>query len=385
MKNKGKIVPFILVVLLLLGGCSYFENAKKEQEAFGENNKDDIIIGVAYPIGEIDSTTQYIKGIEMGVDEINMGGGINGRKIRLLLKDDEGSVTVGTSVAQSFVDNPEVMAVIGHWNSRVSVAASGIYEKAGMVMMSAASTSPELTKKGYKNIFSYIPNDQQIGEVMVDFAVQKGYTKAVIYYADDSYGRGLANAIEDHAKRRDLKIVDRLTEFGGEQHFRRLRDKWNAFGNEVLFIADVMPQGGIFVDKIRSFDIDMPIIGSTGLDRSSFIEMLGEKAEDVIIPSLFNPKSINGKIRTFVNRFKAEYAVEPDLWAVQGYEVVKILSYAMMEAESITPSNIGLELRKIEDWEDTTGVLNFNERGEAEGKTFSKKIVKNGQFQYVIE
>lgn len=374
MQKTTKIVLLLVMILLTLSACSDRENAPE-----------DIVIGLAYPVKEMDGTTGYIKGIQMAVNEINMGNGIKGRKIKLSIKDDEGSVTVGTSVAQSFVQDPDLVAVIGHWNSRVSLAASGIYEKAGILMITAASSNPELTNRGYQYILSHMPDDREIARVMVEYAAKQGYKRGAIYYADDSYGRGLANAIEDHAKVNGLEIIDRVTEFEGDQYFESLANRWQAFENEVFFVADVMPNGGRFIDKVRSYDPQVPIIGATGLDRSNFIQVLGKKADQVVIPSLFNPDSINEKTRTFVNRFNQGYGQDPDFWAVQGYEVVKLLSYAMERAESIGPANIVAELYKIDHWEGITGDLYFTETGQIEGKTFSKKIVNNGRFEYIIE
>ena len=86
-------------------------------------------------------------------------------------------------------------------------------------MISPASTSPGINKKGYKYVFCQIPSDEKIGKAMAEYAAQKA-TKVVIYYADDEYGRGLANSFEDNAKANGVKVVDRVTEFGEGQYFR---------------------------------------------------------------------------------------------------------------------------------------------------------------------
>ena len=382
MKHYCSFLAVLLAVLAILSGCSYIKEVSVQYETPDKNAQSDILIGVAYPVNLMDTTTQYIRGVQLAVDEINDSGGINNRNLKILIEDDGASVTTGIAVAQSFVENPEIAAVIGHWNSRVSIAAAGIYEKAGVVMITPASTSPELTRKGYKYVFCQVPSDEKIGKLMAEFAAKQGYKKIVIYYADDEYGRSLANSFEDNGRNYGVKVVDRVAEFGGGQYFLSLIDKWNAFGYDAFFIADVMPNGGVFIKNLRENGIDSPVLGATGLDKADFIEMLGEKADGTVMPTLFNPASGSPKALLFVSKFKKQYGNEPDVWAVQGYETVKMLAYAIEKAKSAESYNIAAELHDIQNWEGITGVLSFRETGEIDGKKLAVKIIRNGRFEY---
>lgn len=385
MKHYYSLLAALLAILAVLGGCSYIKEASLRYEGPDKKAQNDILIGVAYPVKLMDATTQYIKGVQLAIDEINAGGGINNRSLRILIKDDEASVTTGIAVAQSFVENPEIAAVIGHWNSRVSIAAAGIYEKAGIVMITPASTSPELTQKGYKYIFCQIPNDEKIGRLMAEYAAEQGYKRVVIYYADDEYGRNLANSFEDNGKNSGVKVVDRVTEFGDGQYFLSLVDKWKAFGYDAFFVADVMPNGGIFIDSLRENGINSPVLGATGLDKTDFLEMLGGKADGIVLPTLFNPASSNPKAQSFISKFKKQHGNEPDTWALQGYETVKMLAYAIEKAKPAEPHSIAANLHDIQNWEGITGTLSFTETGEIDGKALAVKIVQNGRFEYSDE
>jgi branched-chain amino acid transport system substrate-binding protein len=85
------------------------------------------------------------------------------KEITLIWQDDEASVTKGLAVAQTLSSIQGISAVIGYWNSRVSVPASAVYEKAEVVMITPDSTTPELTAKGYNCLFRHIPSDTIIG------------------------------------------------------------------------------------------------------------------------------------------------------------------------------------------------------------------------------
>jgi len=92
----------------------------------GTKGKGDIVIGVAWPFESNNSL--FKEGVELAVKEINQAGGVEGRKVKLVLKDDRGSVAEGMAVAQSFVQERQVAAVIGHRNSFISIPAARIYE-----------------------------------------------------------------------------------------------------------------------------------------------------------------------------------------------------------------------------------------------------------------
>jgi branched-chain amino acid transport system substrate-binding protein len=179
--------------------------------------------------------------------QINDNGGVNGHKIRLIEKDDQASVADGMTIAQSFAENKEMAAVIGHRNSFVSIPASRIYQEAGLVMISPASTSPDLTKNGYKNVFRSIPSDDQIAAQLASYAVKQGHQRMVIFYAEDSYGTGLANSFEDHANKNGITIVDRISYYGGLKDLNRLKEKWLALDFDGVFVADSLPEGAEFI------------------------------------------------------------------------------------------------------------------------------------------
>ena len=134
----------LLALALFISACGPDDPAtlRAERAAQAEG---DLVIGVAWP-WEARTVGLYAEGLDMAVEEVNADGGVLGRPIRLVRGDDGESVDGGRLVAQRFADDPDVVAVIGHLNSHVTIPAADIYERGGLLMLTPASTAPESSK-----------------------------------------------------------------------------------------------------------------------------------------------------------------------------------------------------------------------------------------------
>lgn len=372
-----RVFTVLVCICLLFTACSQ-DNSDELREAWTDQEEGDIYIGISYPVSSIESTTGFINGVNMAVDEVNQKG-ILGKKIKIIKKDDNGTVTTGAEIAQAFVDDSRISAVIGHWNSRVSNAVADIYNSNGVVMITPASTSPKLTKNGYSYIFRKINNDSDYGGTMARYAAKNGLKKIAVYYSDDDYGRELANAFEDEAYTNGIEVIDRTTSLN-DRNVKDILKKWKAFDCDAVFIADVIPDALDVISLIRSEEENITILGSTGIDRSSFLDTMGSYAEGVVMPSVFNPNSENLIIQNFVDNYKEIYKEEPDTWAAQGYETVKVLCQAIETSGSAMPEDIAKALFKIKKYDGITGNLNCNSDGEIVGGNIYVKVVRNGKY-----
>ncbi|MEM9664967.1 MAG: ABC transporter substrate-binding protein, partial [Bacteroidota bacterium] len=261
-----------------------------------------ILIGAAWP-WEARTSGYYWEGLELAVREVNEAGGIQGRPIELVREDDRESVNEGRLVAQRLANNPDVVAVIGHLNSHVTLPAAGTYEAAGLVMLTPASTTPELTEKGYRRIFRSVNNDVMIGQQMVDYAVSKGYTNVAIAYVRNAYGLGLANAFERRAIEAGVHIVDRQAYDSAVRDtrvsFDRIIDEWKDRRFDAIFLAGMAPEAGYFVKHVRAAGIDASMFGGDALDTQSLIESAGPAAEGLVVASIFHPDNPRPEVQQF--------------------------------------------------------------------------------------
>lgn len=385
---KLKIVGGLLIILfvgslvMLFGGLAREYDVAVERDRRAAKADGDIIIGVAWPLGLEGIMLQ--EGIKMAVDEINAGGGVLNRRIEILWKDDEASISQGRVVAQQFADNPDVVAVIGHLHSYVSIPASRIYKFSGLLMLSPISTAPKLTRQGFERIFRNIPSDEDFGRQIVDFAARQGYRRVVIYYVNDAYGRGLATAIERRAEELEIDVVDRLSYDGiDDREFRVALATWEPLEFDAIFLAGSLPAAARFIKEARGAGVTVPIIGGDGLDSPELWEVAGDAAEGTIVASVFHNDVPRPEVQNFNRDFRTKYGVLPDVFAAQGYDAMRLIAYAMEKAGTTAPGKVAEALHSVKDWPGVTGLHTFDAKGDVVGKPIIKMVVRDGRFEYL--
>ncbi|MEW9122498.1 MAG: ABC transporter substrate-binding protein [Thermotaleaceae bacterium] len=383
MKTNWKAIILCLLLVIFLVGCVE-QDIHKARTAWIENQERDLLIAVAGRQNFLKEDTDFMKGVYMALDTVNSNNGINGRLLKILEKDDAASVVQGTIIAQDLAKNPAVVAVIGHTSTHITLPVSTIYENAGMLLMSPIVSNVQITQRGHKYLFQNIVSDDEIGKEMALYAKSKDYKNIMIYYADNPYGRGLANAFEDVAKENGIKTIDRVSQFSSENEFQRALQKWKALDMDAIFIADSIRTGKKFIMMLKENDVNVPILGGDGLD-ANFIEELGPAAEGAVIATLFNPEENKPRLKKFIRDFKELYGHEPDVWAIQGYETIELLTDAMGNAKTLLPQDIAKELKSIASWEGIADDICFDENGKVIGKSIYKKKVQDGKFYYIQE
>ncbi|MCL6611568.1 MAG: ABC transporter substrate-binding protein [Peptococcaceae bacterium] len=374
--NGWRKTIFLLAAAILL-----FLLATRLNGCFNKSAREDIVIGLAWPFATKNSMLR--EGVELAVDEINGRGGIEGRKIRLVEKDDEGTVTGGVNVAQSFAKIPGLVAVIGHRASFVSIAASAIYEEAGILMLSPASTAPSLTQRGYKLVFRNIPSDDEIARQMALYAAGRGHRRMAVYYSEDSYGLGLANSFEDHAKKAGIKIIDRISYYADQEDMARIGEKWKALDCDGVFVAHYMPDGAEFIADAAKAGITVPFLAGDAMDTPDLCEIAGKAAEGTVVGSIFNPGDPRLETKQFIEKFSQKYNTAPTPYAAQGYDAVHLLAAAIEESGSTDPRAVAGKLRTFKDRPGASGTHTFTENGDDAGDLVVKKAVHNGEFQFI--
>jgi len=314
---------------------------------------------------------------------------VQGRSLRILRADDHESVTDGRLVAQRFSNNLDMVAVIGHLNSHVSIPAATIYEGAGLLMMTPGSTNPRLTESGYRYVFQSVNSDREVGLQMAQHARSSSYRRIIICYVGNEYGLGLANAFEQEATRADVEVVDRQSYdpaiTASPKSFESMLDNWEDLEYDAIFLAGMPPHAGHFIRQARSMGVTVPVFGGDALDTDAFIEAAGPDADGVVAASIFHPDNPRAEVQGFRAAFEKVYRETPDSWAARGYEVTTLLAAGMKEAGSVVPSDVAAALRSHPSWKSITGSFSFDGNGAVVGKPFVTAMVQNGRFTFLEE
>ncbi len=368
MKKKKAVAMTVLGLMLLciLPGCTPSADSSE------------ILVGVAWSFAA--ENNLFNEGIDLAAAQINANGGINGKTLKLLKADDGSQAVKGVAIAQAFAQRESIMAVIGHRNSYVSIPASSIYEKADLTMLSPSSTASELTQKGYKNIFRSIPNNSEIARRVAAYLAGLGLKRLVIYYSDDAYGTGLANAFEEEAGRLGAAVVDRFHYYSDIQYLKRLQSRWQAFSFDGVFVAvSSAADGARFIAGAREIGIRHPMAAGDALDAPELAAVGGKAAEGTVVGSVFDPQSSRPEVKSFVEAFEKEYKAQPTCDAAMGYDAVHMLAAAIQKNGVSGRASVADGLRGLGKWTGVCGVHELGATGDDLGDLVVLKQVKNGE------
>ena len=126
---------------------------------------DEIYIGVVYPVESIDENTYLRKGIELAVNGINADGGVLGKTLQWIIRDDQNNTHLAMQIANTFFEQG-IAAVIGHWSTNICYFLTDIYEENKTVMLTLAATGMNLFENDYRYVYRMIANNQVFSEAI---------------------------------------------------------------------------------------------------------------------------------------------------------------------------------------------------------------------------
>jgi branched-chain amino acid transport system substrate-binding protein len=321
-------------------------------------------------------------GVEMKAHEINEAGGINGVMLELELQDDKGDPKEAANVAQKLGSDPDVLAVIGHFNSSCSLAGKEVYNQMNVLQLSPGSTNVTVCEGGdwtFRNVY----RDDYQGYFIADYIKDVlGYEKVAVFFDNDDYGIGLKKAFRERADEIGLEVVAEEAYVRDTQEYTPQLTQIRAKEPDIIFISGLYANAAMILTQAKNLDIQTPFIGGDGLLSSDLIKNAGSAAEGTIITCPFLPTVEDEKTREFVKAFEKEYNEKPDAWAALSYDAVGIVAEAIAE--------VGTDRKAIRDYvasldspenayEGVTGITYFDENGDVM-KPLVVAVVRDGEF-----
>ncbi|WP_313514729.1 branched-chain amino acid ABC transporter substrate-binding protein [Pseudomonas sp.] len=297
----------------------------------------DVVIGVAGPMtgGNAAFGEQLWRGAEQAAADINAAGGINGEQIKLVKADDACEPKQAVSVANRLVDSDKAVAVVGHFCSSSTMPASEVYDEAGIISITPASTNPQVTERGLTGEFRMCGRDDQQGVVAGDYIVDTLKAKKVAVIHDkDTYGQGLADATKMELNKRGVKEVlyEGLTR--GEKDFNALVTKIRSTGAEVVYFGGLHAEAGPLVRQMREQGVTAKFVSGDGIVTDEFVGTAGgaQYAKGVLMTFGADPRQIpDGK--AVIEKFRAN-GYEPEGYTLYSYASIQTIAAAFAGAKS---------------------------------------------------
>jgi branched-chain amino acid transport system substrate-binding protein len=322
-------------------------------------------------------------GVQLAIEDVNAANvEIGGKKVKfeLVAEDDEANPTKATTVAQKLAD-AKVAAVVGHFNSGASIPASKIYSDAGIPQISPSSTNPKYTEQGFKTTYRVVAHDGQQGPTLARFAAKTLQAKSVAIIDDSTaYGQGLADNFEATVKSLGLKVVAREHTTDKDTDFKAILTKIKGKKPDLIMFGGIDPQAAPMIKQMKDLGIKARFIGGDGMQTPNFIKLAGDAADGTMasIPGLPKDQMPGGK--TFLEKYKAKFNQEVELFAPMGYDAVMVFIEAMKRAGSTDPAKFLPEIGKT-DYQGVIGPIAFDEKGDLKNGPITIYVVKDGKWE----
>jgi branched-chain amino acid transport system substrate-binding protein len=320
-------------------------------------------------------------GLQMAIDRLNSQGfTVGGKKVRFeaLMEDDQADPRAGVTVAQKLVD-AGVKAIIGPYNSGVTIPASKVYNDAGIVMATVAS-NPKVTEQGFPYVFRVAASDSQLGGKMGLYAAKELKVKRVLIIDDrTAYGQGLGNEFEKVAKANGIQIIGREYTNDKASDFMAILTSAKAKKPDAIFYGGYAPQGGPMARQMKQIGLNVMLLGGDGICSPE----MGRLGGDAIGPHIYCTqggaileKAESGK--TFATEYKQKYNRPPEVYAASFYDGMMLVAQAMKAANSVEPKQYVPELAKIK-YKGVAASYDFDEKHDLKQSPVTVFQFKGGE------
>ncbi len=302
-------------------------------------------------------------GVELAADEINKAGGVLGRKIKLVVEDDQSKPGQPSTAVNKLIQSDKVVAVIGEIASSRSLEAAPICQTAKVPMISPGSTNPTVTQSG-DYIFRVCFIDPFQGTVMAKFALDTLHAKKVAVLSDvtSDYSKGLSQFFIEYYKAHGGDIVIERSYSGGgkDKDFRAQLTAIKATNPDAIFVPGYYTEAGLIAKQARVLGLKVPLLGGDGWDSPKLSEIGGSALDGCFFSTHFSPADSNPKVQTFVKSYQGKYNTMPDGMAPLGYDAMMILADAIKKAGTTEGDKVRDALAGLKDYDAVTGKISID-------------------------
>jgi branched-chain amino acid transport system substrate-binding protein len=355
----------------------------------------DIRIGVGGPLttGSATFGVEMRQAVDLAIGEKNAAGGVLGARIAAVAADDEASNQRGEAVARQFCDDPAVLGVVGHVNSGVTIAASAVYARCGLPMLTPMSSNPGVTDQGLPNVFRLTNRDDRKGPGFAKWLVTKMAKRNAVVIDDGTlYGKGLADGFVAGFETAGGAIVTRQSVKVGDTDFRGLLGALpKSF--DVLFFAGIR-EGAYLVKDMRALGLNQVFgCGDGCWSVDAFVQPAGAAANQGEGVRILSAAPALGKVpgsAEFAARYTAKYGPINN-YAASSYDSARIVLAAIEQAAvakkavptraEVLASMRALKFQGIA----YAGPAEWNRKGDNVAAVIFVNVVEGGRFKEIDE
>jgi len=360
-----KVPSLFVIVMLVITACG---GAAPGQPAAGTTIK----IATQSPLsGGSAAVGEGIKnGAQLGVEQLSGPLKAMGFTVQVVPFDDQAKPEVGVANAKNIVSDPDILGVVGHYNSGVQIPSSEEYHNASLVNVSPANTNPKVTDRLYAEVNRVCGRDDIQGVVGEQFALNELKAKSVyILHDKTTYGQSIAEFFRQAATKDGLKVLG----FEGTEeraNFDPILTPIQAANPDVVYFGGIFDQAGVLFKQARDKGIKATFLGPDGLDSADLAKIAGDAVKSMYYTTVAGPVTYYPEAAKFATDYKARFSKDPEPFAAQSYDSAAIVLKAIENAAKAngnkkpTRAQVRDAVRALKDFKGITGTINFDSKGD---------------------
>lgn len=331
----------------------------------------EILVGTAGPFSGPNAVLgeQIRRGTQQAIDDYNATGGLRGERLALKALDDGCDPRKAVEVATELV-TAGVTFVAGHYCSGASIPASKVYEKAGIVQISPASSHPRFTDDGGWNVIRATPRDDAQGTAAARLIAEK-FPKATIAILSDQSpaSAALVTKLREGLAAANLRPVLDTTFKPGAEDYADVALSVTEAGAELVYLAGTYVEGAAIAKALRGMGSAAQVMGGDALLTEDYWRLAGDAAEGTLVTFLLDPQRLESA-RTVISRFD-ESGYAPEGHTLYAYAAVQAWIQAAEATGSTDSARIAEWLRAGNRVQTVVGPMSFDAKGDLRDPLFA--------------
>jgi branched-chain amino acid transport system substrate-binding protein len=323
------------------------------------------------------------KGTRQAIEEVNAAGGVLGRKIELLLEDNQSKPGESATIVKKFISRDKVVAVLGEIVSSRTLEAAPICQNARIPLVSPGATAPEVTMKG-DYIFRACFIDPFVGTITAKFArdTLKVRRAAILSSVSSAQSVGLAKFFRERFTAEGGTIVAEQKFSEGDKDFRAQLTAIKATGAEGIFIPAYYTEAALICKQARDLGLTVPLLGTDGWESADFLAIGGAAVEGCYLVTHYSPENQSPLVAAFNARFQQRWGVPSNALSALGYDSAMMLIDALKRAGTTDGPKLRDALATTKNFAGVAGTITLDANRNST-KSAVVLTVKHGRFAFL--
>lgn len=369
-------------------------DTKEEAESATESNneeaadstQEEFLLGSPQPLTGVNAQAAQatLNGIQLAVDEVNANGGINGRQIKLVTYDDQGSPEEAVKIANKMIDIDKVDGVIGPLLSTCQMAQGALLNDAQIPTI-GIGLSPSFMENGWEYVVRSSLNSNYVMKILASNMIDLEITSLAIFSGQDDSSKAAATAMKEEAEAVGITVTTTETYVDGDTDFSGQAAKIINTNPDAVFAASYANVQPIIAKQLRQFGFE-GLCFNKELFQADSLEVAGEAANNWIFSYPYiSYSSIDDcdipNMKEFITNYQDKFGALPSHeGAMRGYDAVMVLVEGARIADSTEAAAIMEGINQISGFEGLGGTFDYT-AGDGEGlRTCNSYIIVDEKY-----